>query len=96
MEQRVTSLAYQELSDEAKSYLETIVDDYSRIVDRDRDLIAMTVMSQAREAEMRLAGAVPKSSSVYTNSDYTTGRRLLRTSRPTRNTPARESRFPSR
>ena len=70
VEKDVSETTYREFSDKARSYLQTIVNDYSRIVQRDRALLEMTVISQAIQAEAKLAGPIPKDPVIPWQSQY--------------------------
>ncbi|HDY65198.1 MAG TPA: hypothetical protein ENH84_03055, partial [Phycisphaerae bacterium] len=67
---RVSSIAYKNLTHDAKVHLQTLVDDYGRIVQRDRTIIEAILMSQAREVENRLASTPPPSPKLYFSRDY--------------------------
>ncbi|MBN1942815.1 MAG: SpoIIE family protein phosphatase [Phycisphaerae bacterium] len=70
IQSRVENIAFESLENDARNYLQGLVGDYVRIVERDRELVAMTVLAQAREVENRLCAPPPKPSPVFLNVNY--------------------------
>ncbi|MBN1556306.1 MAG: SpoIIE family protein phosphatase [Phycisphaerae bacterium] len=67
---RVETIVFERLETDAKNYLEGLVGDYARIVERDRELVAMTLIAQAREVETRLCAPPPKNPRIFLNTNY--------------------------
>jgi len=60
----------QMLEDNAKLYLQTLVDGFSSIVSRDKTAIELALTRQAREVELRLAAEPPDRPVVFWSEDY--------------------------
>ncbi len=63
------------LTAKARGRLQLLVDDYGRILQRDRRLLEMALRVQAREVERRLARPVPARPELFFATDYDAGRR---------------------
>jgi len=58
------------LTQQAHRLLQNLVDDYGRILRRDKDAIEMALRFQAREVELRLAADPPAEARLYFSEDY--------------------------
>lgn len=58
------------LEEDAKIYLQTLVDVFSSTVGRDKAVIELALARQAREVELRLAGDPPEPERIYWCQDY--------------------------
>jgi sigma-B regulation protein RsbU (phosphoserine phosphatase) len=71
IQRQVGEIAFESLEDAARNSLESLVGDYVRIVERDADLVDMTIIAQAREVETRLAAPnPPEHPRIFLNEDY--------------------------
>lgn len=77
IQKRIEVIAFESLMTDAKNYLEALVGDYVRIVERDRDLVDLTIVAQAREVETRLAAPEPpENPRIFLNENYNQKDRL--------------------
>jgi sigma-B regulation protein RsbU (phosphoserine phosphatase) len=71
IQRQVEDITFESLMRDARNYLEGLVGDYARIVERDRQLLDMTIIAQAREVETRLAApSPPKNPRIFLNINY--------------------------
>jgi sigma-B regulation protein RsbU (phosphoserine phosphatase) len=61
------------LTETARRHLEVLVDDYGRILNRDRNVLELVLNLQAREVERRLTAAPPPAPRVFFSKDYDDG-----------------------
>lgn len=73
LQRRITEVSFDRFLREAEQHLRRLIEDYARLVERDRDLIAMTLTAQAQEVEARLAAPPPKNPRVFLNVHYDQG-----------------------
>ena len=64
------------LIEAAEKRLQRIVDDYGRIIIRNREILELALNNQAREVERRLAAAAPSDAKLYFSADYDKGEDL--------------------
>ncbi len=61
------------LTETARRHLQVLVDDYGRILDRDKNVLELVLNLQAREVERGLAAAPPPAPRVFFSRDYDEG-----------------------
>jgi len=74
--EHLASRSRQTLLDNARSQLKRLIDDYTRILQRDKKALEHAVQFQAREVERRLAIDVPEARRLYFSRDYDGAREL--------------------
>ncbi len=74
LDERIGQVAYQSLTRNARSYLQTVVEDYGRVGALSKRNVESLLQWQAREVEARLAGlGADDASPMYLSADYDAG-----------------------
>lgn len=71
---RLAGGTHEIMTETARGFLQNLVDDYGRILNRDRELLEVMLTVQAREITRRLAVLPPNDPMIFLHQDYLRGR----------------------